>query len=117
MGLCGGYPSVKLRDCAERFCRLRIAERLRRLQRDLPRRRFAIFVRDICTSSSAPTVGIGANARFPAVALFIGGVPDPTSRRITLRMRRMRDQHHSCESISVGGALMQRFMIKKHDVE
>jgi len=37
--------------------------------------------------------------------------------RITLRMRRVLKLHHSCESISVGGAVMQRFMIKKHSVE
>jgi len=37
--------------------------------------------------------------------------------RITLRMRRVLKLHHSCESISVGGAVMQRFMIKTHSVE
>jgi hypothetical protein len=60
---------------------------------------------------------VGATARFPAVANFIGATPDPGSRRITLRMRRARGLHHSCESVSVGGGLMQRFMIKKHNVE
>ena len=54
-----------------------------------------------------------AIARFSAAATLVGAPSDQAALRITLRVCQVRGLHHSCESISVGAASMQLFMIKK----